>query len=55
MPNGLEKYVSFIVNNKLNLINSFQFLISSSDSVVKNFGKDDFNIWVKKLMITFEW
>ena len=34
--------MSFIINNKLNLIDSFQFLNSSLDSLVKNLGKDAF-------------
>ena len=42
MANGLEKYMSFTTNNKLNFIDSFQFLSSSLDSLVKNLGKDDF-------------
>ena len=42
IPNGLEKYISFTINNKLNFINSFQFLNSSLDSLVKNLNKDDF-------------
>ena len=29
IPNGLEKYLSFTINNKLNFIDSFQFLRSS--------------------------
>ena len=29
MPNGLEKYMSFSINNKLSFIVSFQFLSSS--------------------------
>ena len=29
IPNGLEKYMSFNINNKLNLIDSFRFLSSS--------------------------
>ena len=40
--NGLEKYMSFSVNNKLGFIDSFQFLSSSLDSLVKNLGKVDF-------------
>ena len=44
IPNELEKYMSFTINNKLSFIDSFQFLISSLDSLVKNFGKGDFNI-----------
>ena len=42
MPNGLEKYMSFSINNNLSFIDSFQFLSSSLDSLVKNLGKDDF-------------
>ena len=42
IPNGLEKYMSFSMNNKLTFINSLQFLSSSLDSLVKNLGKDDF-------------
>ena len=42
IPNGLEKYMSFSINNKLNFIDSFQFLSSSLDSLVKNLNKDYF-------------
>ena len=42
IPNGLEKYMSFTINNKLSLIGSFQFLSSSLGSLVKNLNKDDF-------------
>ena len=41
-PNGLKKYMSFSINNKFSLIDSFQFLSSSLDSLVKNLSKDDF-------------
>ena len=41
IPNGLEKYLSFIINKKLSLIDSFQFLSSSLDSLVKNLNKHD--------------
>ena len=34
--------MSFNINNKVIFIDSFQFLSSSLDSVVKNLGKDDF-------------
>ena len=42
--NGLEKYMSFIINNKLSLKDSFQIFKESSslDSLVKNLSKDDF-------------
>ena len=37
------KYMSFTINNKLRFIDSFQFLSSSLDSLVKNLSEDDFN------------
>ena len=40
--NGLEKYKSFIINNKWSFITSFQFLSSSLDSLVKDWNKDYF-------------
>ena len=42
IPNGLEKYLSLNINNKLIFIDSFQFLSSSLHSLVKKFGKNDF-------------
>ena len=42
IPNELEKYTSFSINNKLSLIDSFQFLSSSLDSLFKNLRKGDF-------------
>ena len=42
LPNGLKKYVSFTFNIKVNFTDSFQFLICSLDSLVKNLDKDDF-------------
>ena len=42
IPNGLEKYISFIINNKLRFADSFPFLISLLDSLVETLGKDDF-------------
>ena len=42
IPNGLEKYMSFSINNKLGFIDSIQFLSSSLDSLVKNVTNDDF-------------
>ena len=57
IPNVLEKYMSFTINDKLRLIDSFQFLSSLLDSLVKNLNKNDFlnkkSIWVKNLIITF--
>ena len=42
IPNRLKRYMSFNINNNLIFIDSFQFLSSSSDSLVKNLNKDDF-------------
>ena len=42
IPNGLEKYMKFIVDNKLRFNDSFQFLSPPLDNLVKNLGKDDF-------------
>ena len=36
--------MSFTISNKLSFINSFQFQSSSLDSLVKNLGKDEFQI-----------
>ena len=41
-PNGLEKNMSFSINSKLSFIDSFHFLSSSLDSLVKNLANDDF-------------
>ena len=43
ISNGLEKYMCFNINNKLIFIDSFQFLSSSLDSLVKNVNKTYFN------------
>ena len=39
---GLEKYMSFSLDDKLVFIDSFQFLGSSLESLVKNLAKNDF-------------
>ena len=41
IPNDLEKYMSFNINNKLIFIESFQFLSSSLEGLVKTLCKDD--------------
>ena len=50
IPNGLEKYMTFTINNKLSFIDSFQFLSSSLDSLgnSSNLGKDDFKYWSRE-------
>ena len=42
MPNKSETYMSFNINNKLVFIDSFQFLSSSLDNLVKYLNKDYF-------------
>ena len=40
IPNGLENFISFNINNKLRFIDSLQFLSSSLDSLAKNVGEN---------------
>ena len=47
--NGLEKYLSFTINNKLSFIDSFQFLSSSLDNLVKNLNKNGFQYLSQEL------
>ena len=42
IPNGLEKYTSFTINNKLGFIESFQSLNFSLDSLAKKLNRDYF-------------
>ena len=39
--NGLQKYMIFIINNKLLFLDNFLFISSSLDSLVKNLSKED--------------
>ena len=41
IPNGLEKYTSFNINNKLICIDSFQVLSSLLDGLVNTLSKND--------------
>ena len=41
IPNRLEKYKSFSLDNKLVFIDSFHFLSFSLDSLVKKLGVND--------------
>ena len=54
IPNGLEKYMSFSINNKLSFINSVQFRGSSLDSLCRNedfkYVSQEFNNDVLKLI-----
>ena len=42
ISNGLEKYMSFTINNKLSFTDRFQFPNSSLDSLARSLDKDDF-------------
>ena len=42
IPNGLEKYMSFSISNKLSFIDRFHFLSSSLGNLVYNLNKDHF-------------
>ena len=42
IPNGLENYMIFNISNNLSFIDSFQFLSSSLDNLVKDVNNDDF-------------
>ena len=50
ISNGLEKCMSFTTNNELNFIDSFQFLDSLLDNLVKKLSKDDFKYLVKNFI-----
>lgn len=42
IPNGLEKYIDFIVNKNSDFVDSIQFMNSSLDVLVKNLSDNDF-------------
>ena len=42
IPNRLEKYMAFFLNNNLVFIDSMQFMNSSLDKLVKNLWDEDF-------------
>ena len=42
IPNGLEQYMAFTVNENLVFIDSIQFMNSSLDKLVKNLNDKDF-------------
>ena len=51
IPIGLEKYMSYNINNKLIFNYSFQFLSSALENLFKNLDKNDFlSISVKNLI-----
>ena len=40
IPNGIEKYMGFTVNNNLAFIDSMKFMNSSLDTLVKNLSEE---------------
>ena len=42
LPNGLEKYMPFTINESLFFIGGMQFTNSKLDALVKNFSDNDF-------------
>ena len=42
IPNGLEKYMAFILNKNLVFIGSMQFMNSNLEKPVKNLSDNDF-------------
>ena len=42
IPNGLEKYMAFTINNDLVLIQSMQFMNSNLNKLVKHLSNNDF-------------
>ena len=46
IPNGLEKYMAFTINEKLDFIDIMQFINSSLDILVKNLSENDFKYFI---------
>ena len=51
IPNGLEKYISFTLNENIVFIDSMLFLNSSLDKLVKNLSDKDFKYLSKYLVM----
>ena len=48
IPNGLEKYMTFILGKNLVFIDSMQFMNSSLEKLVKNLSDNDFKYLTQK-------
>ena len=48
MPNGLEKYMVFLLKKNLVFINSMKFMSSSLKKLVKNLSDNDFKYFIKE-------
>ena len=53
IPNGLEKYMAFIVNRNLVFIDSVQFMNCSLDSLVESLVNEDFKYLLKEIKDEF--
>ena len=49
IPNGLEKYMAFIINKNLIFIDSMQFMNSSLDSLVETLNDSDFKKIIQRI------
>ena len=49
ITNRLEKHMSLTISNKLSFIDSFQYLGSSLDSLIKKLSKADFKYFSQEL------
>ena len=49
IPNGLEKYMAFILNKNVVFIDSMQFMKSSLEKLVKNLLDDDFKYLIQEI------
>ena len=50
-PNGLEKYMAFTINKNLVFSDSMEFMSLTLDLLVKNLSDNDFNIFLKNLVV----
>ena len=50
-PNGLEKYMAFTINKNLVFSDSMEFMSLTLDLFVKNLSDNDFNIFLKNLVV----
>ena len=48
IPNGLEKYMAFILNKHFVFIDIMQFMISSLEKLVKNLSDNDFKYLIEE-------
>ena len=52
IPNGLEKYMKFLLGKNLVFIDSMPDMNSSLDKLLKNLSDKDFKYLVKNLVLT---